>query len=704
MSAASLIRIFLFVVLTVTLAEAANGQSRQAPAVWAPGISDQELGRDPAAPAGLHQRFNLGLAERLPPAALSEMDRLEELIAHNLSSKIPMQVGITRMLPEPQELLLDYTSLEGPFPRTANGGLLDWIGERLVWSAQFQVEWAHGLRLYLDRGKLPDSTRIWVFDSSGQRRGPQVIPRQTAGGIWTPTIFDDTVIVEIDVLTADLEHGEPLELSIDRMGEIFRLDREGVPYLGEPEAEPQSTPECFVDGMCRDSGDLGFIEDYRKAVANLVYPVGGQCCFTCTGGLIASTEGPGAYLLTANHCFSTPESAVNLDAFWDHVTDECDGSDPGLSGVPRTEGSTLLATSSDTDFTLGEITEALPSGRYHLGWTAEPQADNTELFRLHHPGTNPQYYSRSVLQVPPPSQCGGLPAPRYLYSQLQEGGQAGGSSGSVVVIDNKGGQIVGQLFGVCGSNLGDRCDYDSNLTVDGAFAFTHFTTRQWLDPDQHLVSDSRFNLPNINLEGSQSVQETFTCDSSQAGEVIAFTFSGQFVGSGNSLPSDLRLQLSGPSGSSFDVGGFDNLDVPWAFQTDAPVEDGTYYSSHISVFGSEASGTTICEGTWTAEFSNDVSGNDAVDWTDISITLHRLDQEEEVIECPHDDDLVIEDENFSGTELREACKTITAGPDVTVESTGDLTLRAGEHVALKPGFSVERGGVLTIEMTSGLAQ
>ena len=44
----------------------------------------------------------------------------------------------------------------------------------------------------------------------------------------------------------------------------------------------------------------------------------------------------------------------------------------------------------------------------------------------------------------------------------------GGSSGSPVV--NGAGQIVGQLSGGCGYNVGDNCDAASNATVDGAFA------------------------------------------------------------------------------------------------------------------------------------------------------------------------------------------------------------------------------------------
>ena len=44
----------------------------------------------------------------------------------------------------------------------------------------------------------------------------------------------------------------------------------------------------------------------------------------------------------------------------------------------------------------------------------------------------------------------------------------GGSSGSPVL--NANGQLVGQLYGACGSNLNDNCDNVNSLTGDGALA------------------------------------------------------------------------------------------------------------------------------------------------------------------------------------------------------------------------------------------
>jgi adhesin HecA-like repeat protein len=52
----------------------------------------------------------------------------------------------------------------------------------------------------------------------------------------------------------------------------------------------------------------------------------------------------------------------------------------------------------------------------------------------------------------------------------------------------------------------------------------------------------------------------------------------------------------------------------------------------------------------------------------------------------------------TGSETHRACDTLTAGPDVTVASGGNLTLRAGTRIVLQDGFHVESGGALALEI------
>jgi len=62
----------------------------------------------------------------------------------------------------------------------------------------------------------------------------------------------------------------------------------------------------------------------------------------------------------------------------------------------------------------------------------------------------------------------------------------------------------------------------------------------------------------------------------------------------------------------------------------------------------------------------------------------------------------IDNLSVGGTEVFEACVTLTAGPNFSVESTGHVTLRAGREVMLENTVQVLDGGVLIIQIDPGL--
>jgi hypothetical protein len=60
------------------------------------------------------------------------------------------------------------------------------------------------------------------------------------------------------------------------------------------------------------------------------------------------------------------------------------------------------------------------------------------------------------------------------------------------------------------------------------------------------------------------------------------------------------------------------------------------------------------------------------------------------------DDIVIANQTLNSIQSFVAYETITAGPAVAVNRNGDVIFQAGERVILKPGFSVEDGGRLSV--------
>ena len=69
--------------------------------------------------------------------------------------------------------------------------------------------------------------------------------------------------------------------------------------------------------------------------------------------------------------------------------------------------------------------------------------------------------------------------------------------------------------------------------------------------------------------------------------------------------------------------------------------------------------------------------------------------------CSGDADLVVPDQTVGGTTSFEGCLTLTAA-NVDVLSSGDVTLRAGDSIAIDNGFSVASSAKLTLTIDQAL--
>ncbi|MGB5817671.1 MAG: hypothetical protein WBI27_20975, partial [Thermoanaerobaculia bacterium] len=306
--------------------------------------------------------------------------------------------------------------------------------------------------------------------------------------LWTPSVAGPTIRLEI-LLPAD-ELATAGSFGIDRVLEIFPLGESGAPLTGITVDETGAA--CLVDAQCVGSGTFGPIENVQHAIAMLIFVEGGSG-FQCSGGLLTDTDNQSTipYLLTANHCISKQPVASTVDAFFDYYRSSCTGSVPNLSSLPRSNGSTLLATGNETsssDFTLLRL-DSLPSNRFLLGWDASSSAvsNGKVLHRISHPTGMVQHYSRYRVDTSSPicATQGGTPLTRsrFIYSSPEVGDTLGGSSGSVVLLGN--GKVVGQLLGGCGE--GGDCDPNVDA-VDGAFFKTWDKVKQYLDPAKYTLT------------------------------------------------------------------------------------------------------------------------------------------------------------------------------------------------------------------------
>ncbi len=375
----------------------------------------------------------------------------------------------------------------------------------MVWTAAFRSAGATGVRLFLERVNLPEGAELYVFDRFGQVFGPYT--DNGRGSLWTNTAAGDEIVLQLHLPMDDAWNGA--------RGELFQVTQ--LAHMGDGYsfgAGLVSRAFCAWNDSCITNAECesipGNVQVVQDGVAYLLYSLP-QGTFLCTGGLLNDTDSSGTpYLLTANHCFSNQSAASSLEAYF-QWTVGCGAScgtqffPPG--SVPRTNGSNLLATSSNSDFTLVQLDQAAPSGSAFLGWTTAnvANANNTDLFRVSHPSGSPQAYSEQSVNTGA-GTCSGLPRGNFIYSDATLADTEGGSSGSPVV--NSSNQVVGQLFGACGFSPGTSCDGDDS-TVDGAFAVTFPSVAEWLDPS---------GGPSCSPSGASCTQNSDCCSNKCKGK------------------------------------------------------------------------------------------------------------------------------------------------------------------------------------------
>ena len=368
--------------------------------------------------------------------------------------------------------------------RTTDGGL--------VWTLPVHSKGAQALRIGFGGLDLPVGAELYVYNQAGEAFGPYSGRGMNGSGtLVSNTITGDTAFVQLRM------HGEPtaadlaqLKFRITDIGHIgpeFELSRRlNAAMSGAKQGECSYNASCVINGEC--ASGWSHLSNTRAAVAHMLFASGGGY-YICSGGLLNNTRNDGTPLfLTANHCIGSSGEANSLEAFFDFRADSC--SDTSWctasyttlrNSLHTTLGATLLASGTSGDYSLMQLA-AVPGGtRHYMGWSTTPVAtsDGTDLFRLSHPGGAPQSWSTHDVNAND-FTCRTLSRGTFIYSNDSAGATEGGSSGSPVL--NANGQVVGQLYGACGSNLNDTCDAVNNQTVDGALAAYFPNVEAWLDP------------------------------------------------------------------------------------------------------------------------------------------------------------------------------------------------------------------------------
>ncbi len=484
-----------------TALEATPGATHRSLGTYVPG-EPTSAKAETLAPMRLAETVAAAEQMSLLPARDAAAEELDALLTWNREGRQPQRIGFSRLLPEPITAVFDRGPLASEAARRAHGVVRSTAQGPIVWGTSVRVSGAYGLRLHLTGVRLPPGSRLWTW-GTGQE------PRRFGTGLvspnrdlWTPTVFSETVYLDVELPPGAAEDAV---FSVREVGEIF-----GSETLASALPPDAVSAPCFQDATCIGPSTFAPIESVRKAVALIAYMSGG-IAYSCTATLLNNTAEDGTpYLLTAHHCFGTQEVASTLDAFWDYTTATCFGLVPPIETLPRSHGSTLLATGEDSDYTL-VLLESVPPNRRFLGWSSDPSsvAPGATLYRVSFPAPTqpplPQSYSVSVVESAP-TLCPGVPVPNFVYSSPTVGNETAGSSGAAALLED--GRVVGQLKGSC-PGVANACT-QSYQAVDGVFWMSYPHLEKWLDPVNPSAPAASFTHAPVSPDVGAAVQFTDT--------------------------------------------------------------------------------------------------------------------------------------------------------------------------------------------------
>ena len=333
----------------------------------------------------------------------------------------PLRIGIHRLLPAPfqGELAerLEWTDLAG-------GGV---AGSLAVSSPD-----AAAIRLALS-ARLPPEGEIRYFkpDEPGGVF-PVTTPRDfhirsdgTLEPLWSPVVAGDVIGVEVTVPSA--EALAAFSLRIDKVSH-----RSGKVVARNSQCAGQVDVQCRV-GL--------FPAGVQDAVVRIVFEAEdgpGLCTATLLNNQLQNFT---PYLLTANHCISTPAVARTLVASWFHERPACGAGTP-VGRVDTTGSSQLVATSRDQDATLLRLTgHRVPQGAVYSGWSPVPLTHPAAVYGIHHPQGDYKKYSAGETTG---NESFDGDVVNSIAVEWRDGVTEGGSSGSGLFA---GGHLVGILSG-----------------------------------------------------------------------------------------------------------------------------------------------------------------------------------------------------------------------------------------------------------------
>lgn len=374
-----------------------------------------------------------------------------------------------------------------------------------TWTVRIEVPTALGTSLEFENLDLPAGSALLIRGEDGtvqawEGRGPN-----SNGYLQTPIVTGPWAEVQY-VAPAGVQ-GAP-GIMISSVSHLYRLG--SILPQGEEEAregDERVDLACHEDVMCHTPDTIA-----RDSVGAMFFSGG----FVCSGGLLADQDPNTSkgWFLTANHCLSTQGAVNSLTVYWKYQKAGCAGATPNINLLPRSTGGTLVATSSQTDFTFIRLASD-PYYPVHAagsptfaGWTTTVPSNGSAVQGIHHPNFEYKRYSEGNTTLSG-QICGGLSTSFFYYGDWTLGATEGGSSGSPLF--NSSWQVIGQLFGACYSAT-PGCNNPSQWNwVYGRFNQTYLqnaavqTSLTTVEPDDGYEDNDAVGSPAALAFGSHNL-------------------------------------------------------------------------------------------------------------------------------------------------------------------------------------------------------
>jgi len=323
-------------------------------------------------------------------------------------------------------------------PRTS--GTWEYLDDgRMMWRILVFSPGAAHLNFGFERLALPSSASMTISSLDGSDVTDTLTDQTplSEGQYWSRIVWGDEVVIAC-VVDADQRQALADGVSLAAINEGYRGLRAGAGGASH------TSDACNVDVAC-SQGD-----DWSCEIPSVgVYTVDGS--WACTGAMINNTsEDQTPYFLTAQHCGVTTANDQSVVIYWNYENSTCrtpgsgESAAAGDGGLAQTSsGTTALAESADTDFTLLELTSSPPAsyGVSFAGWSRSTSLP-TVGSGIHHPNTAEKRISIPATVTHDPDPVYSDTFWEVVWSQ---GVTEPGSSGAPLF--NGEHQIIGQLFG-----------------------------------------------------------------------------------------------------------------------------------------------------------------------------------------------------------------------------------------------------------------